>query len=211
MLPNPSHSIVRPGDQSPKQPQPPKTTKTSSFAGRSTNPPAAGKHPIYRGIRRRSGKWVSEIREPRKATRIWLGTYTTPEMAAAAYDAAALALKGAESVLNFPESVHLYPIPASASPSDIRAAAASAAASRLLEPETGENIEPLGPENDEKTSTEMPLGSEEEFVDEEAIFDMPQLLVNMAEGMMVSPPRINSRPSEDSPENSDGESLWSYS
>ncbi|KAF8413094.1 hypothetical protein HHK36_001070 [Tetracentron sinense] len=182
---------------------------SSSSARRSTNYPAAGKHPIYRGIRCRSGKWVSEIREPRKATRIWLGTYKRPEMAAAAYDVAALALKGPQTSPNFPESVHLYPIPASASPSDIRAAAASAAASRLAEPKTGENMGPIWPENKERTRGYVPSG--EEFIDEEALFDMPQLLVNMAEGMMVSPPRIDSPPTDDSPENSNEESLWSYS
>ena len=43
--------------------------------------------------------------------------------------------------------------------------------------------------------------------DEEALLNMPNLLVNMAEGMLVSPPRINTPSSDDS---SDGKCLWSY-
>lgn len=111
-------------------------------------------------------------------------------MAAAAYDAAALALRGNDAVLNFPDAVQRYPRPASSSPADIRSAAAAAAAM-------------------------MEAGKEEkeEYVDMEALFDMPNFLVEMAGGLMISPPRIGPPPTpeeddDDSTGNLDG--LWSY-
>ncbi|XP_027183472.1 ethylene-responsive transcription factor ERF026 [Coffea eugenioides] len=185
---------------------------SSTSSSGSPSRPSGGKHPMYRGIRSRSGKWVSEIREPRKTTRIWLGTYPTPEMAAAAYDVAAIALKGSDIVLNFPDRVSSYPAPASPSPSDIRSAAAGAA--EMMKEKTagrGDDGDDDGNDHQELAfDQDRGLAGEDEFIDVEALIDMPNLLVDMAEGMLVSPPRIHSPPSSDSPEHSDVDSLWSY-
>jgi EREBP-like factor len=167
------------------------------------------RHPVYRGVRRRNNKWVSEMRKPIEKTRIWLGTYPSAEMAARAHDVAALALRGSSACLNFADSVCLH-VPASTDAGEIRRAAAEAAEGfhpsdhQVVEEDCGESVK--------GSCEEVVLDHHQQesvmYMDEEALFDMPGLLVNMAEGLLLSPPHFAE--DDDMESNAHEVSLWSF-
>ena len=101
------------------------------------------RHPVYRGVRQRNNnKWVCEMRVPNdKSTRIWLGTYPTPEMAARAHDVAALALRGKSACLNFADSAWRLPLPASTNAKEIRRVAGEAVVAIAAEDSCVEQLE----------------------------------------------------------------------
>ncbi|KAK8479839.1 hypothetical protein V6N13_025373 [Hibiscus sabdariffa] len=114
----------------------------------------------YRGVRMRSwGSWVSEIRAPNQKTRIWLGSYSTAEAAARAYDAALLCLKGSSANLNFPLTSTDHYIPDTImSPKSIQRVAAAAAANGFVDngSTTSPPISPPPPSTSSSSSVSSP-------------------------------------------------------
>ncbi|OAY63143.1 dehydration-responsive element-binding protein 1F-like [Ananas comosus] len=183
------------------------------------------RHPVYRGVRSRNGgRWVCEVREPHKKSRIWLGTYPTPEMAARAHDVAALALRGEAAPLNFPDSVWKLPRAGSGSADDVRFAAAKAAemfrpcalheSPPLLKWETSSPAKklPAPPSTDQgwigEADEEKVVRPAAVYLDEELVFNMQGLMDDMAKGMMLTPPALRRAFDWDADECAEDWTLW---
>jgi len=147
---------------------------------------------IYKGVRMRTwGKWVSEIREPNKRTRIWLGSFPTAEMAARAYDAAVVCLRGASaSGLNFPDTPPTPPPDLDSrcmTPRDVQAVAAAAAASCAVTTSVDQPIPDSANSNSEGSSSNAGINSDVEEIMQEnnAMPSAPvQSLVPVNDGAM---------------------------
>ncbi|XP_073291363.1 ethylene-responsive transcription factor ERF027-like [Primulina huaijiensis] len=143
---------------------------------------------------RKINRRLSEVRDPNKKSTISSGN---PEMAVVAHDMAAVTLRGKVPLLDFSTSV--CPPGMVSCADDIRKAAryssCSSSSSCIMSEFPAEKYAPV----DKISNASMMdlwgsnVGCDHgniEFVDEEAVFNMPDLVNSMAEGMLLTPPAM---------------------
>jgi EREBP-like factor len=153
---------------------------------------------------RRWGKWVSEIRDPQKKKRIWLGSFRSEAEAAHAFDAAALmCLRNPVAQLNFPD--HSYKLPSGSpghySTRQIQAAAAAAAAasvgrsfsyhhfmSQSTSASTSSSDDDQELEDITYTEAQLPFQSHSSSSSWGTFDDDASLVSEMARGLLMDPP-----------------------
>ncbi|WOK96871.1 hypothetical protein Cni_G05579 [Canna indica] len=124
--------------EEPMKPPPPASGRRAGSG--SAGGGGGGREKPFRGVRMRKwGKWVAEIREPNKRSRIWLGSYSTAVAAARAYDTAVYYLRGRSARLNFPDEILAEDLEADG----FAGAALSAASIRKKATEVGARVDAL--------------------------------------------------------------------
>lgn len=137
----------------------------------------------FKGIRKRkSGKWVSEIRIPKCKERIWLGTHDTPEKAARAFDVALFCLRGrGATTFNFPDNLPNIVVSNSLTRAEIQKIAAKYANGEVEEQHKEEVEEQQHKEEEEEDMTinHNSIRSNNDKID----WDFMDCLLSVPEGM----------------------------
>ncbi|XP_002462689.2 dehydration-responsive element-binding protein 1B [Sorghum bicolor] len=195
------------------------------------------RHPVYRGVRRRGtlGRWVCEVRVPGgRGSRLWLGTFTTPELAARAHDAAAIALSRRGACLNFADSAWLLPplmpaalsAPELASAREVKDAVAEAVEAfrrcSVAEPTLSSPPNDTADDEEEEDDDDDAVSSPGAVPWNDAVFEFEDVFrfggmvdagsyyASLAQGLLVDPPDAAGAWREDVVHATADTVLWSY-